>query len=555
MTSERRAEAKNMDLDGENDSTDPLVEDLEVAMDELELLQDKLEEYQQHFLFADYSAHMRSLDKNWVWGEKDAETEANLHQTPVQSESGQAAAVLEGTSAASCPPETQLDDAAEETQIASPPRNQETQATEQASEVNAAEETKTASPPQKMSDADADADPEASELERMHHRSASIAELDARMPKNGQVDVIMEAAMTAVAAGSVHAALSDSQVEEQLANADIAGDVDGWRSSLPSEKSKAEIERIVHSVVDHKHFKAFMAAKVAAKEFETGYSFGSKDATRDLDEWFDYLSAHPDNVVTPDCVDKDNDDNSANNTATATGDFATSGRTEEIEIDLDQWYKIELESAGQSRKLKFCEKAALDTWFEMAVDAAFGALAWKYGIELQDEFLLPDDSAPVQKELERLQQKAQVPQVVPSKQKWPTLHQQIAAERGLSYPVEVSERLAESPWVGTMPQRAREVLAFAEHDSLKRPEKELRFADIYHSANRYAVSSGRELLRIQAVEPDDEEHLDKFTEQQLTDLAGNEATESEWGEQDDIDKMMADLASFGAKCATKQGDQ
>ena len=284
-----------------------------------------------------------------------------------------------------------MDDAAEETQIASPPRNQETQATEQASEVNAAEETKTASPPQKMSDADADADPEASELERMHHRSASIAELDARMPKNGQVDVIMEAAMTAVAAGSVHAALSDSQVEEQLANADIAGDVDGWRSSLPSEKSKAEIERIVHSVVDHKHFKAFMAAKVAAKEFETGYSFGSKDATRDLDEWFDYLSAHPDNVVTPDCVDKDNDDNSANNTATATGDFATSGegceccllhlpswsfpafciqlfpflwagRTEEIEIDLDQWYKIELESAGQSRKLKFCEKAALDTW-------------------------------------------------------------------------------------------------------------------------------------------------------------------------------------------------
>lgn len=56
--------------------------------------------------------------------------------------------------------------------------------------------------------------------------------------------------------------------------------------------------------------------------------------------------------------------------------------------------------------------------------------------------------------------------------------------------MEVSERLAESPWVGTMPQRAREVLAFAEHDSLKRPEKELRFADIYHSANRYAVSSG-----------------------------------------------------------------
>lgn len=33
--------------------------------------------------------------------------------------------------------------------------------------------------------------------------------------------------------------------------------------------------------------------------------------------------------------------------------------------------------------------------------------------------------------------------------------------------------------------------------------------------------AGRELLRIQAVEPDDEEHLDKFTEQQLTDLAGN----------------------------------
>ena len=80
MTSERRAEAKNMDLDGENDSTDPLVEDLEVAMDELELLQDKLEEYQQHFLFADYSAHMRSLDKNWVWGEKDAETEVTLFE-------------------------------------------------------------------------------------------------------------------------------------------------------------------------------------------------------------------------------------------------------------------------------------------------------------------------------------------------------------------------------------------------------------------------------------------------------------------------------------------
>ena len=31
-------------------------------------------------------------------------------------------------------------------------------------------------------------------------------------------------------------------------------------------------------------------------------------------------------------------------------------------------------------------------------------------------------------------------------------------------------------------------MTFAEHDALTQPDRKLRFADIYHSANRYAIS-------------------------------------------------------------------
>ena len=40
-----------------------------------------------------------------------------------------------------------------------------------------------------------------------------------------------------------------------------------------------------------------------------------------------------------------------------------------------------------------------------------------------------------------------------------------------------------------MCRRAQEVVALAENDKINKPDECLRFADVYHSANRYATSS------------------------------------------------------------------
>ena len=59
---------------------------------------------------------------------------------------------------------------------------------------------------------------------------------------------------------------------------------------------------------------------------------------------------------------------------------------------------------------------------------------------------------------------------------------------GLRFPLQPSIACGNSKWFATLKQRSKDVVTFAEHDALTQPDRKLRFADIYHSANRYAIS-------------------------------------------------------------------
>ena len=56
----------------------------------------------------------------------------------------------------------------------------------------------------------------------------------------------------------------------------------------------------------------------------------------------------------------------------------------------------------------------------------------------------------------------------------------------MHWPFQVDEALRSNKWYQALPARQREVLALAAMDKERDPD--IRFADIYHSANRYATS-------------------------------------------------------------------
>ena len=56
----------------------------------------------------------------------------------------------------------------------------------------------------------------------------------------------------------------------------------------------------------------------------------------------------------------------------------------------------------------------------------------------------------------------------------------------IHWPFEIPPKLEQSAWFQTLPSRQREVLVLASKDRDRDPGS-LRFADIYHSANRFAT--------------------------------------------------------------------
>ncbi|CAE8588694.1 unnamed protein product, partial [Polarella glacialis] len=124
-------------------------------------------------------------------------------------------------------------------------------------------------------------------------------------------------------------------------------------------------------------------------------------------------------------------------------------------------------------------------------------------------------------------------------QKWPSQHMRECEKRGIPWPVPVDDALAASEWYQTSPKREKEVLALGFLDHIA---KNIDYIDSYHSANRIPSSArvlpivlpnstffdynnmrfllGRENLRFQGLNFKDDV-LDRFTEQDLGNLAGN----------------------------------
>ncbi|CAL1159882.1 unnamed protein product [Cladocopium goreaui] len=190
-----------------------------------------------------------------------------------------------------------------------------------------------------------------------------------------------------------------------------------------------------------------------------------------------------------------------------------------------------------------------------------------------DKFLLDDDDPAVMKELDRrrsVRARADQPKEPEKNQKkdtagdkgtteekekdqskWQATHQELAEKRGIQWPLTVPDELSKSEWFSTLNAREQEVYLFVLNESTTLTQsgrQPIRFADIYHSANRTPVSAadvlptilpgtkmidlqsnakrlllGRELLALQGLDYDDG-LLDKFSENQLSDLAGNAYT-------------------------------
>ena len=163
---------------------------------------------------------------------------------------------------------------------------------------------------------------------------------------------------------------------------------------------------------------------------------------------------------------------------------------------------------------------------------------------------------------------------------WTSLHMGVAEKRGIQWPLQVPKVISASKWFDKMTPRTQEVIAFAA-DEKYRLKKAIKFADVYHSANRYSTGGqslpvvlprsitwsfqrqrpllGRELLRCQGL-CYHATVLEPFTESQLGQLAGNAfagnvilavdmgvlasiryTTPSEKSENEDIADMVAGL--------------
>eukprot|EP00434_Breviolum_minutum_P030986 symbB.v1.2.027404.t1/scaffold2808.1/size69842/6 len=72
--------------------------------------------------------------------------------------------------------------------------------------------------------------------------------------------------------------------------------------------------------------------------------------------------------------------------------------------------------------------------------------------------------------------------------KWKEMHMQLAASRGLAWPLTVPPGLQKNSWFLTLTSREQEVVAFVLEKN-KDKDPPIRFADLYHSANRTPVST------------------------------------------------------------------
>ncbi|CAL1135526.1 unnamed protein product, partial [Cladocopium goreaui] len=130
--------------------------------------------------------------------------------------------------------------------------------------------------------------------------------------------------------------------------------------------------------------------------------------------------------------------------------------------------------------------------------------------------------------------------------KWQQTHQQLAEARGIPWPLQTPHELEKNPWFDTLSLRERENVLFLMNESATNRamgRAPLVYGDLYHSANRTPSSGqqevptilpstklwhlergrlllGRELLHLQGIRFN-AETMDKLSETQMTDLAGN----------------------------------
>ncbi|CAK9032499.1 unnamed protein product [Durusdinium trenchii] len=120
-----------------------------------------------------------------------------------------------------------------------------------------------------------------------------------------------------------------------------------------------------------------------------------------------------------------------------------------------------------------------------------------------DIFLLNDDDPDVfaeldrrtksrekkKQDLEKRMQEQPAESAQAKGEKWKDLHMQIAASRNMQWPIKIPHDLRDNDWFKTLPLREQEIVALVNaSNENKEPYEKIRFADLYHSANRTPVS-------------------------------------------------------------------
>ncbi|CAK9036150.1 Uncharacterized protein SCF082_LOCUS21614 [Durusdinium trenchii] len=121
----------------------------------------------------------------------------------------------------------------------------------------------------------------------------------------------------------------------------------------------------------------------------------------------------------------------------------------------------------------------------------------------------------------KLSKEAEEPPKSTKNANWTGLHMSIAEKRGIQWPVEIPASVKDSPWFQVLTERAQEVVGFC-CDERERLGRAIDYADVYHSANRFASSV-----------------ITSVTMAILASLRF--ATESEEEEVEDIEGMVADM--------------